>query len=241
MAAPSSGATITDTNVDRKDQHHDGPYHMTIINRDRLLDLLRVAERLGPEGEGLDIDDIAPDLTLEDLAELRAQAGTFRSALDEVGRAIARTWSDRLPSPRSVAILDGGRVARLSWTKPLPRWIDGDGIAFATFMLEQEPQIVARAFSTQTKDRTTLVPSVQKGALPPGAYDTFVIIRHDDKPTPTLSVAPIEQVDTKWIHRLSEGQIGQWNSQTRRPEVYAPTDGEWVEMAKTTPTQEDST
>lgn len=233
----------TTTNDPPKYQHPPGTEVDRHFNAEAsLLNLVRLAERLGPEGEGLDLSDIGDLLFDEDLAALRSKAATMRSAIDEVNRALARTWAERLPDPRAVRILEGGRVARLSWTKPLPRWIDGTGLAFVDFMLTQAPELIARAFSTQTRDRKTLVPAIQKSAVPPGAFDTFVIIRHDDKPTPSLEVSPMEMVDTKWIRRLSEGMTARYNAQTRKPEIYddrAPSDDVWVQMADA-PTEEDA-
>lgn len=175
--------------------------------RELLYRLIELAEQLAPEGEGLDLSDL--DLEPEMIAELRGRAGTLRSAVDAVNRALAYQWADQLPHPRAVTMLPGERLAKLSWAKAKPKWLDGTGLTFADWLLTQPAEIVARATSTQTRDKQ-LIPAIQKNAVPPGVYDTFAGIDFEEKETPSLSVTALAMIDTKWIQNLAEGDIARY-------------------------------
>ncbi len=54
-------------------------------------DLIKLAGRLGPEGEGLDLTD--QEYSLEHIVELRSTLASMRSAIDEVNRALAQAWA----------------------------------------------------------------------------------------------------------------------------------------------------
>ena len=56
---------------------------------DELLDL---ASKLAPEGEGLDLID--RDYTPKEMAQLRGALSTMRKGIDLVSNALARAWSE---------------------------------------------------------------------------------------------------------------------------------------------------
>ena len=54
--------------------------------------LLRLAGRLQPEGEGLDLTD--QEYAMEDMAELRSYLSTMRSSIDIISAALAVAWDE---------------------------------------------------------------------------------------------------------------------------------------------------
>ena len=58
----------------------------------QVAELLRLAGRLSPEGEGLDLLD--EEYAMEDMAELRSYLSTMRSSIDIVSRALAEAWNE---------------------------------------------------------------------------------------------------------------------------------------------------
>ena len=62
-------------------------------NYNTTIELLDLARRLGPEGEGLDVSDL--DLSVEDLVEIKSIVGQLRTAGEVVNRALAQEWNDQ--------------------------------------------------------------------------------------------------------------------------------------------------
>ena len=62
-------------------------------NYDTTIELLDLARRIGPEGEGIDVSDL--DLSVEDLVEIKSIVGQLRTAGEVVNRALAQEWNDQ--------------------------------------------------------------------------------------------------------------------------------------------------
>ena len=58
--------------------------------RTEVSELLRLAGRLSPEGEGLDLRD--RDYAPEDMAQLRSYLSTMRRSIDLINSAMAKAW-----------------------------------------------------------------------------------------------------------------------------------------------------
>jgi len=57
--------------------------------------LIDLAERIGPEAEGVDLTD--RDYEFEDMAMLRSRFATMRRAIDIVNKGLAKAWHDKDP------------------------------------------------------------------------------------------------------------------------------------------------
>jgi hypothetical protein len=62
--------------------------------REMAEHLLDVARRLGPEGEGLEVDE---DFDIEELVQLRSHLSATRKAIDLVNGGLARYWEQHFP------------------------------------------------------------------------------------------------------------------------------------------------
>ncbi len=58
--------------------------------RQQVDDLLRIAQRLAPEGEGIDLTD--KGYAMEDIAEIRSFISRQRKAIDIISAALAVAW-----------------------------------------------------------------------------------------------------------------------------------------------------
>ena len=54
------------------------------------LELIRLADKLVPEGEGLDLSD--KEYTVQDLIEIKQELSRMRKSIDETNRALAAAW-----------------------------------------------------------------------------------------------------------------------------------------------------
>ena len=107
--------------------------------RVEMRELLELAGRLGPEGEGLDLTDREYDF--ENMAQLRARFATMRSSIDIVNKALARAWHDKDP--------DGYYESEhmkwwLGYSKKQAWQSDESAEGFATWLKEQDVDVVAR-------------------------------------------------------------------------------------------------
>lgn len=62
--------------------------------REMAEHLLDVARRLGPEGEGMEVDE---DFMLDELVQLRSHLSATRKAIDLVNGGLARYWEEHFP------------------------------------------------------------------------------------------------------------------------------------------------
>lgn len=62
----------------------------------QALELIDLAIRLGPEGEGLELAD--KDYEMEDLVALKDRLSTMRNAIDIVNRSLASYWWEFYPN-----------------------------------------------------------------------------------------------------------------------------------------------
>ena len=61
--------------------------------REMAEHLLDLADRIGPEGEGMDVLD--EDFTIDELVQLRSKLSSMRKAIDVVNKALAKYWHDQ--------------------------------------------------------------------------------------------------------------------------------------------------
>lgn len=86
--------------------------------RAEASNLLAIAERLNPEGEGLDLTD--RDYTVQQMAELRSYLSSMRSGVDAVNGGLARAWE---AEHLGESYVDGtnkwwvGRAKKKEWIK----------------------------------------------------------------------------------------------------------------------------
>ena len=110
-------------------------------NYNTTLELMDLARRLGPEGEGLDVSDL--DLELEDLIEIKSLTGQLRKAGEAVNRALAQYWNDNYQG-RSQEY--GEDLYFLGYaSKRVFR--EGQDIEFAKWVKEQEPELIVKLFA----------------------------------------------------------------------------------------------
>ncbi len=60
-----------------------------------IAELLDLANRLGPESEGLDLTD--RDYTPQEMVQLRSELSRMRKGIDLVNNALARAWAETHP------------------------------------------------------------------------------------------------------------------------------------------------
>ncbi len=65
--------------------------------REESESLLNLAQRVGPEGEGLEIDD---DYEVEEIVQLRSHLSSVRKAVDVVNKGLAKLWLREFPNVR---------------------------------------------------------------------------------------------------------------------------------------------
>jgi len=62
------------------------------------LELIELARKLGPEGEGIEFVD--REWTIEELVQLRSHLSTMRKSIDIVNSGLARYWDEAFPGER---------------------------------------------------------------------------------------------------------------------------------------------
>lgn len=185
--------------------------------------LIELARRLLPEGEDLNFADL--DLTVEEIAHLRSELSAMRSAIDRANLALAAEFERHVP-PGYATLLEGGMLARVSRTTPQPRWVDDTGEMFALWLKDQPVDFV-RSLVSRIDNNGVVRPRLS--GMPRTVRDTFVVFRREES-KPSLSVSPIEQVDTRWVQGLHEGDIARWNRQTRQVEYLSRKEDPDVEV-----------
>ena len=107
-----------------------------------MNELIDLAERVGPEGEGLDLTDRGYEF--EDMARLRSRFATMRRAIDIVNKALAKAWYDK--DPKGYIELDNlkywlGASKKQQWQN------DDSARGFATWLKKQDVDTIAAIVS----------------------------------------------------------------------------------------------
>ena len=110
-------------------------------NYNTALELMDLARHLGPEGEGIDVNDL--DLELEDLIEIKSITAQMRTAGEVVNRALAQYWNDNYEG-RSQEY--GEDLYFLGYAAKRV-FQPGQDIEFARWVKEQEPEVIVKLFA----------------------------------------------------------------------------------------------
>ena len=98
--------------------------------------LLRLAGRLQPEGEGLDLTD--QEYAMEDMAELRSHLSTMRRSIDIISRALAEAWDEEYGGK----VWDDGASSWKVTRAKTKQFVDSD--AFYEWMATLSPERLRR-------------------------------------------------------------------------------------------------
>lgn len=130
--------------------------------RQEVYDLIDMAERLGPEGEGLDLTD--REYTFEQMAGLRGRLSRMRKAIDIVNKGLALAWHTK--DPRGYVELENVKHW-LGITKKVA-WVDEDTpLQFAKWLKKQDANTIALILPSQPPYGLRMSP------IPEAAKDTF--------------------------------------------------------------------
>jgi len=66
--------------------------------RAEALELIELARKLGPEGEGIEFAD--REWTMEELVQLRSHLSAMRTGIDIVNSGLARYWDETFPGEK---------------------------------------------------------------------------------------------------------------------------------------------
>lgn len=100
--------------------------------------LIDLAEKLGPEDEGMEVDDL--NLTVEEIIEISGLLGQMRKAGELVKRALAQTWNDNHAGETAEY---GDHEYFLGYASKRV-WQPGQDIAFAEWLKQQDTDLVKR-------------------------------------------------------------------------------------------------
>ena len=110
--------------------------------RVEMRELLELAERVGPEGEGLDLTD--RDYEFENMAQLRSRFATMRSAIDIVNKGLAKAWHAKDPK----GFYEGENMKFWLGFSKKQQWQDDTSAeGFAAWLKEQPVEDIARIVS----------------------------------------------------------------------------------------------
>jgi hypothetical protein len=127
--------------------------------QEHAMSLIKMAQLIGPEGEGLDVSD--REYELQDFVDLKRTLSTMRTAIDETNRSLAAAWIDQYGEHASV-LLDG-EYNYLGASKKLKYQPNMEEV-FAEWLIQQDAATVAR-----------MIPAygLRKGQVDQAARDTF--------------------------------------------------------------------
>lgn len=128
----------------------------------QINNLLRLAGRVKPEGEGLDLTD--NEYAMEDMAEIRSLLSTMRSSIDLISAALAVAWDEEFGGKTWD---DGASTWKVGRTKG-KRLVDED--SFYEWMASLEADQLKKLVS---------VHGIKVGGMTEGERQTFL----DESPT----------------------------------------------------------
>lgn len=130
--------------------------------RAEALRLIELAERLAPEGEGLDLTDV--EYTFEEMATLRTLLSSMRGAIDIVNKALAKAWHEE--DPRGYIEMDNVKHW-LGITKKNAWQSEEAPLGFAEWLSGQDPELIASILPSSPPYGLRLTP------IPAPVRDTF--------------------------------------------------------------------
>ena len=123
-------------------------------------ELIELAIILGPEDEGIDIDDL--DLEVEDLVNLKSRLSSMRKACDVVNAAVAQYWIDHYP----VASFTDEHTRYWVGKSKGKAWAGDEAEQlFAGWLKEQDADKIAKIIS---------ISGIRVGQLPKAVRSTFL-------------------------------------------------------------------
>ncbi len=124
--------------------------------------LIELAQRIGPEGEGIELTDM--EYEFQEMAELRNLLSSVRKAIDIVNKGLARAWHAK--DPKGYVELENVKHW-LGITKK-NGWQDAEApLRFATWLKEQDPELIAAILPSAPPYGLRMTP------LPSGIFDSF--------------------------------------------------------------------
>ena len=123
----------------------------------QINNLLRLAGRVKPEGEGLDLTD--NEYAMEDMAEIRSLLSTMRSSIDLISAALAVAWDEEFGGK---TYDDGANTWKVGRTKG-KRLVDED--SFYEWMASLEADQLKKLVS---------VHGIKVGGMTEGERQTFL-------------------------------------------------------------------